>query len=176
MDCIYACKHVCTCMDVCMHVPLLASIFVSMCVAGAARCNMMQCDVCLVTSTNMCTLMHTQIIAIGSKTAHVGVRAFFFAKRFRPGGLLMQLIWCCVLHKWGGLCEDFPFEASSRPCTTSFSSSSLVCKNRLLFSSTWRASSGQASFTSVLIASSLSLAAVDCHSIAAIAERPSSDL
>ena len=69
----------------CMYVPLLASIFVFMCVAGAARCNMIQCDVCLVTSTNMLvTLIYTQIIAIGSKTAHVGVRAFFFAKRFRP--------------------------------------------------------------------------------------------
>ena len=35
--------HACT--DVCMHVPPFAWIFVSMRVAGVARCNVVQCDV-----------------------------------------------------------------------------------------------------------------------------------
>ena len=43
MDSIYACRHV-ACADVCMHVPLSASIFATMYVAGASRRNMMQRD------------------------------------------------------------------------------------------------------------------------------------
>ena len=39
--CLQARVHACFGRVVCMHVPLFASIFVSIYVAGAARCNMM---------------------------------------------------------------------------------------------------------------------------------------